>query len=68
MLSDCKLAAKRPRLRQKGPGASKKVEVPAYAAMQHQPRLGPGMLDIVMRGVSTRQYRSVVPSVLVHTY
>jgi hypothetical protein len=29
MLSDRKLAAKRPRLRQKGPGASKKVEVPA---------------------------------------
>jgi hypothetical protein len=35
---------------------------------QHQPRLGARMLDIVMRGVSTRQYRSVVPSVLVHTY
>jgi transposase-like protein len=29
--------------------------------MQDQPRLGAGMLDILMRGVSTRQYRSVIP-------
>ena len=43
----------RPRLRQKGPGAGKEVEVPAYAAMQDQPRLSARMLDILMRGVST---------------
>jgi hypothetical protein len=55
------LAVKRPRLRQKGPGAGKEVEVPAYAAMQDQPRLSARMLDILMRGVSTRQYRSVIP-------
>jgi len=61
MLSDRKLAVKRPRLRQKGPGAGKEVEVPAYAAMQNQPRLSARMLDILMRGVSTRQYRSVIP-------
>jgi putative transposase len=61
MLSDRKLAVKRPRLRQKGPGAGKEVEVPAYAAMQDQPRLSARMLDILMRGVSTRQYRSVIP-------
>src|SRR5713101_8369327 len=58
MLSDRKLAVKRPRLRQKGPGAGKEVDVPAYAAMQDQPRLSARMLDILMRGVSTRQYRS----------
>jgi hypothetical protein len=61
MLSDRKLAVKRPRLRQKGPGAGKEVEVPAYAAMQNRPRLSARMLDILMRGVSTRQYRSVIP-------
>ena len=37
------------------------MEVPAYAAMQDQPRLSARMLDILMRGVSTRQYRSVIP-------
>ncbi|HYL74669.1 MAG TPA: IS256 family transposase [Bryobacteraceae bacterium] len=61
MLSDRKLGVKRPRLRQKGPGEGKEVEVPAYAAMQDEPRLGARMLDILMRGVSTRQYRAVIP-------
>lgn len=61
LLSDRKLAVKRPRLRQKGRGPGKEVEVPAYQAMQDQPRLGARMLDILMRGVSTRQYRSVIP-------
>lgn len=61
MLRDRKLAVQRPRLRQKGPGRNKEVEVPAYQAMQDQPRLGARMLDILMRGVSTRQYRGVIP-------
>lgn len=61
MLSDRKLAVKRPRLRRKGPGAAKEVQIPAYQAMQDQPRLGARMLDILMRGVSTRQYRGVIP-------
>jgi len=61
ILSDRKLAVKRPRLRKKGAGEGKEVEVPAYAAMQDQPRLGARMLDILMRGVSTRQYGSVIP-------
>lgn len=61
MLSDRKLAVQRPRLRKKGAGAGKEVEVPAYQAMQDQPRLGARMLDILMRGVSTRQYRGVIP-------
>lgn len=61
MLSDRKLAVQRPRLRKKGAGAGKEVEVPAYQAMQDQPRLGARMLDILMRGVSTRQYQGVIP-------
>jgi transposase-like protein len=60
-LSDRKLAVQRPRLRKKGAGAGKEVDVPAYQSMQDQPRLGARMLDILMRGVSTRQYRGVIP-------
>ena len=61
MLSDRKLAVQRPRLRQKGSGQGKEIEIPAYTAMQDQPRLGARMLDILMRGVSTRQYKAVIP-------
>jgi hypothetical protein len=61
MLSDRKLRVERPRLRSKGHGRSQEVEIPAYAAMHNQPRLGARILDILMRGVSTRQYRSVIP-------
>jgi transposase-like protein len=61
MLSDRKLQVQRPRLREKGPG--KEVEIPAYAAMHNQPRLSTRMLDILMRGVSTRQYKAVIPEI-----
>jgi len=61
MLSDRKLAVQRPRLRKRGAGSGKEVEIPAYEAMQDQPRLGARMLDILMRGVSTRHYRGVIP-------
>lgn len=60
-LSDRKVQVQRPRLRQKGAGAGKEVEIPAYTAMQNQPRLAARMLDILMRGVSTRQYQGVIP-------
>jgi putative transposase len=62
MLSDRKLQVQRPRLRQKGPGTDKEVEIPAYATMQNKPRLSSRMLDILMRGVSTRQYKGVIPA------
>lgn len=45
--------------RQKGPGGGKDVRIPAYESMRDEPRLGARMLDIVMRGVSARQYRGV---------
>jgi transposase-like protein len=61
MLSDRKLQVQRPRLREKGSGTGKEVEIPAYAAMHNQPRLSARMLDILMRGVSTRQYQAVIP-------
>ena len=60
LLSDRKLEVQRPRLRTKGP-RSREVEVPAYAAMQNPTRMGERMLDILMHGVSTRNYKQVIP-------
>ena len=67
-LAERKLRISKPRLRRKGkhrkgkhPGKSTEVEIPAYAAMQTHSRIGGRMLDILMRGVSTRNYREVLP-------
>jgi putative transposase len=59
-LSDRKLEVERPRLRSKG-RRSQEVEVPAYAAMQNQKQMGARMLDILLHGVSTRNYKAVIP-------
>jgi transposase-like protein len=59
-LSDRKVRLERPRLRKKGGGGAE-VAVPAYAAMQADGRLGRRILEILMRGVSTRAYREVLP-------
>ena len=59
-LSDRKLAVERPRLRSKGP-RSQEVEVPAYRAMQGQQQMRARMLDILLHGVSTRNYKAVIP-------
>ena len=60
LLSDRKLEVERPRLRTKGP-RGQEVEVPAYAAMQNPAQMGERMLDVLMRGVSTRNYKQVIP-------
>jgi putative transposase len=60
-LSDRRLEVERPRLRSKGP-RSREVEVPAYAAMQNCGAMGSRMLEILMRGVSTRNYKEVIPA------
>jgi putative transposase len=60
LLSDRKLEVQRPRLRSKGRGG-KEVEVPAYAAMQNPTPMGARMLDILLHGVSTRNYKQVIP-------
>ena len=41
-------------------GAVDEVKVPAYEAMQDDERLGARMLDILMKGVSTRNYAGVI--------
>jgi len=42
--------------------AGREVEIPAYAAMQNGEQLGARMLEILMRGVSTRNYKEVIPN------
>ena len=61
MLSDRKLEVERPRLRTRG-RTGREVEVPAYSAMQNREQMGARMLDILMRGVSTRNYKEVIPA------
>ena len=60
-LSERKLKVAKPRLRKKGQGAGGEVAVPAYEAMRNDTRLGERMRDILMRGVSTRKYKEVLP-------
>ena len=61
MLSDRKLRVKRPRLRRKGRRKGGEVPVPAYEAMQSNAGIGERMLEILMCGVSTRNYDRVIP-------
>lgn len=60
-LAERKVRIRKPRLRQKDKGQSREVEIPAYAAMRTHSRIGGRMLDILMRGVSTRNYAQVLP-------
>jgi putative transposase len=57
-LSERKLRVNRPRLRSKG---GREVAIPAYEAMRSSDRLGARMLEILLCGVSTRNYRRVLP-------
>ena len=57
-LSNRKLRVSKPRLRHKERG---EVEVPAYQALQTNSTLASRMLDILLRGVSTRHYQQVLP-------
>lgn len=57
-LSNRKLRVSKPRLRHKERG---EVEVPAYQALQTNSTLASRMLEILLRGVSTRHYEQVLP-------
>ena len=56
-LKERKLGVSKPRLRAKDGG---EVAIPAYEAMQDA-RLGRRMLEVLLRGISTRQYQNVLP-------
>jgi putative transposase len=60
-LAERKLRVSRPRLRKRGVGRDGEVPVPAYEAMRQDGRLASRMLEILLRGVSTRQYKHVLP-------
>jgi transposase-like protein len=60
-LAERKLRVEKPRLRRKGPGPDKEVAIPAYEAMLGNSRLGRRILEILLHGVSTRNYRTVLP-------
>ena len=60
-LRERKLKVNKPRLRRKGGGVQAEVPVPAYEAMQDPTGMGSRMLDILLEGVSTRQYQAVIP-------
>jgi transposase-like protein len=60
-LSDRKLRVKKPRLRKKGKGKAGEVPVPAYEAMRSNASLGERMLEILLCGVSSRNYARVLP-------
>lgn len=60
-LSERKLRVEKPRLRRKGKGTDKEVAIPAHEAMLANSHLGRRILEILMHGVSTRNYRKVLP-------
>ena len=60
-LKEWELPVRRPQLRKKEQGQDGEVGVPAYQAMQADDGLGGRMLEILLRGVSTRQYQAVLP-------
>ena len=60
-LSDRKLRVRRPRLRRRVGGKGAEVAVPAYEAMQCDGALARRLVDILMRGVSQRNYAHVLP-------
>ena len=63
-LKERQLRVAKPRLRKKRPraGESGEVEIPAYTALQADRRLADRMLELVLNGVSTRRYASVLPA------
>lgn len=60
-LSERKLRVEKPRLRKKGKGPGKEVSIPAYEALITNSRLGCRILEILMKGVSTRKYKQILP-------
>jgi len=59
MLRDRQMQVTRPRLRRKRAG---EVAIPAYEALRANPATAEAMLGKLLRGVSTREYKDVLPS------
>ena len=63
-LQERQLRVEKPRLRKKRPrdGEPGEVEIPAYTALQADGRLADRMLELVLHGVTTRRYETVLPA------
>lgn len=61
-LAERKLRIEKPRLRKKGKGTGGEVAIPAYEAMIMNSRIGWRILDILMKGISTRSYEKILPA------
>ena len=59
-LREQKLRVERPRLRRKGCGRDGEVAIPAYQRLQEAGPMAARMLELVLRGVSMRNYAPVV--------
>ena len=59
-MSDRKVRVERPRLRKRIGGRGAEVEVPAYTAMRNEDRLSERILELMMRGVSTRSCGAII--------
>ncbi len=62
-LAERKLRVEKPRLRRKGKGAGTEVPIPAYEAMAANGRITSRILEILMKGVSTRNYKEILPEI-----
>ncbi|MBE3036705.1 MAG: IS256 family transposase [Candidatus Atribacteria bacterium] len=60
-LSDRKLRVAKPRLRKKGKGDGLEIDIPAYQAILRNATLGERIEQILMKGISTRNYQDVIP-------
>lgn len=60
-LAERKLRIEKPRLRRKGKGTGTEVPIPAYEAMAMNGRITSRILEILMKGVSTRNYKEILP-------
>ena len=61
-LRDRQVEVHKPRLRRKGRRSGGEVAVPAYEALREDATAGAQMFETLLRGVSTRQYRAVLPA------
>ena len=63
-LKERQLRVDKPRLRKKRPPADEpgEVQIPAYATLQADQPLADRMLEVVLQGVSTRKYETVLPA------
>jgi transposase-like protein len=60
-LSNRKLRVDKPRLRRKGPGSGQEIEIPLLEALWSNSGLCHRILEILMCGVSTRNYKRIIP-------